>query len=174
MGKNLNHRLIALAESAVRKAEQKARTFYQIDLPASHLSFSLKGHCAGQATVDRFHQTFIRLNFDLLRDHTDAFLCETIPHEVAHLVVNLKALGQGTKPRPHGAEWVNVMQECFGLKGRRCHNYPSSPARVVPRKYVYSCQCREHYFTAIMHKRLSGNRYAICKGCQTKLVHQRS
>lgn len=171
MEKSITQPLVVLAETAVRKAEQKARAFYQIDLPVSQLSFSLKGHCAGQATVDRFHQTYIRLNFDLLRDNTEPFLSETIPHEVAHLVVNLKAIRQGTRPRPHGSEWRKVMKECFGLEGHRCHNYPSSTARIVPRKYVYSCACRKHYFTAIMHKRLSNNRYAICKECHTQLVH---
>ncbi len=154
---------------SVRQAEERARNFYSINLPEASIDFSLRGRCAGQAKVDRNSHTSLRINQQLLEENLDDFLINTIPHEVAHLVINWKARKKRQRPQPHGPEWQSVMRDCFGLKPVRCHTYATTPARVVPRNYLYACSCREHHLTSIMHNRISNSYQTLCKACRAPL-----
>lgn len=162
--------IIALATTTVREAEERARRAYRIDLPHAELDFSLRGRCAGQARVAANGQTSIRLNRSLLQDNLDDFLAQTIPHEVAHLVVNWQARRHRQRPRPHGVEWQSVMRDCFGLSPERCHSYRTTAARVVPRNYLYRCECRDHHLTRIMHNKIQRRARALCKTCMSPLT----
>ena len=169
---NTNHnpeKIMQLADAAVRAAEHRARQFYSIRLPDAKIDFSLRGRCAGQARVERNGETFLRINLKLLSENAGDFLQQTIPHEVAHLVVNWQARKKRKRPRPHGSEWRNVMQDCYRLQPERCHAYQTTPARCVPRNYLYRCDCREHHLTSIMHNRVSHRYKALCKSCKTPL-----
>lgn len=158
-----------LAETTVRQAEQQARDFYALKLPEARLDFSLRGHCAGQARVESSDCTCLRLNLQLLQENLQDFLDQTIPHEVAHLVVNWQARKKRQRPRPHGAEWQAVMQECFGLAAKRCHSYQTTPARIVTKPFLYRCNCREHRLTYRTHNRLCRSHQALCKRCRSPL-----
>lgn len=158
------------AEAAIRLAEERARSCYGIKLPAAAIDFSLRGRCAGQACVERSGATGLRINLQLLQENQEDFLGSTIPHEIAHLVVYWQFRKKRQKPRPHGPEWQAVMKDCFGLAPQRCHNYPTTPARIVPRTFLYSCSCREHLLTSIMHNRISRSYRALCKACRTPLT----
>ena len=164
-----SEQIIRLAIQAVRAAEQRARDCYAIDLPEAQSDFSLRGRCAGQAKVDHSGTTSLRSNLNLLSETLTDFLAQTIPHEVSHLVINWQARGKKQRPRPHGLEWQLVMQNCYGLQPVRCHTYLTSPARCIPRNFVYRCNCREHRLTSIMHKKLSRRYRALCKSCRTQL-----
>lgn len=157
------------ASSAVRRMESLARNFYGISLPEASIDFTLRGRCAGQAVMDRKGRTSLRINQQLLKENLEDYLNQTIPHEVAHLVVNWQARTKKIKPRPHGTEWQAVMLNCFGLEPIRCHSYQTKPARVVPRDFLYSCGCREHLLTSIMHNKMSSRYQALCKVCRTPL-----
>jgi SprT protein len=167
--KKANEDLQQKATAAVRHAESRARNFYNIKLPAALIDFSLRGRCAGQACVDRKGTTRLRINLQLLDENFDDFLTQTIPHEVAHLVVNWQARKKRLKPRPHGTEWQAVMLNCFGLEPKRCHSYQTTPARVVPRPFLYTCNCREHLLTSIMHNKIGRSYQALCKVCRAPL-----
>jgi SprT protein len=158
-----------LAVQAVRAAEQRAREYYAIRLPEAVIDFSLRGRCAGQAKVERSGATSLRINLKLLTENLADFLAQTIPHEVSHLVINWQARKKRQRPRPHGPEWQLVMQNCYGLQPVRCHTYQTSPARCVPRNFLYRCNCREHRLTSIMHNKLSQRYNALCKSCRTQL-----
>jgi SprT protein len=155
------------AERAVREAEMHARRFYGVNLPEASIDFSLRGRCAGQARVDRDGSTSLRINRQLLAENQADYLKTTIPHEVAHLVVNWQARNKKSRPRPHGPEWQAVMHDCFGLEAARCHRYQTTPARIVPRPFLYRCTCRNHYLTGIMHNRISRTYQVLCKACKT-------
>ncbi len=165
-----NKNLHQQAEAAIRQAEKRARNFYAIDLPVAAIDFSLRGRCAGQASVDRNGETCLRINLLLLAENLDDFLNTTIPHEVAHLVVNWQARKNRQRPRPHGKEWQAVMLQCYGLEAHRCHSYQTTPARVVPRAFLYTCHCREHRLTSIMHNRISRSDQARCRNCKSPLI----
>ena len=158
-----------LAVQAVRVAEQRAREYYAIRLPEAVIDFSLRGRCAGQAKVERSGATSLRINLKLLTENLADFLAQTIPHEVSHLVITWQARKKRQRPRPHGPEWQLVMQNCYGLQPVRCHSYQTSPARCVPRNFLYRCNCREHRLTSIMHNKLSQRYKALCKSCRTQL-----
>lgn len=158
-----------LAVQAVRAAEQRARDFYDIPLPEAVIDFSLRGRCAGQAKVEPCGATALRINLKLLTENLADFLAQTIPHEVSHLVINWQARQTRQRPRPHGPEWQQVMQNCYGLQPVRCHTYHTSPARCVPRNFLYRCSCREHRLTSIMHNKLAKRYQALCKSCRTQL-----
>jgi SprT protein len=157
------------AERTARQAEQRAREFYRLALPEATIDFSLRGRCAAQARVDRKGGTWLRLNKQLLAENLDDFLINTIPHEVAHLVVNWQVYKKRQRPKPHGAEWQKVMQDCYGLKPVRCHSYETTPARIVTRPFLYTCNCQEHRLTSIMHNRISKAGGALCKRCKALL-----
>jgi SprT protein len=167
--KNTFDELRQQTEIAVRKAENRARNFYSLKLPEAAIDFTLRGRCAGQARIDRNGRTCLRINLQLLSENRDDFLLQTIPHEVAHLVVNWQVRKQRQRPRPHGPEWQTVMQDCFGLAPTRCHSYQTSPARVVSRPFVYLCTCREHHLTGLMHKRITHSYQAHCKACNSPI-----
>ena len=162
-------KIIQAAEAAVRAAEHRARQFYAIRLPEAVIDFSLRGHSAGQARVERSGRTLLRINLKLLTENFEDFLAQTIPHEVSHLVVNWQARKNRRRLRPHGPEWRAVMQDCYGLEPVRCHAYKTTSARCVPRNFLYRCDCREHRLTSIMHNRISNRYKALCKNCKTHL-----
>ena len=168
-GKQENTELRQQVETAVRQAEKRARDFYRLELPDATIDFSLRGRCAGQARVDRHGETSLRINQKLLAENLEDFLSETIPHEVALLVVNWQARNKNQRPRPHGPEWQAVMQSCYNLLPKRCHSYQTTLARVVPRPFLYNCNCREHRLTSIMHNRISRSYQALCKACKTPI-----
>ena len=115
------------------------------------------------------NKNLLTFNIDLMRENPEHYWNDTIPHEVAHLVVNWQARKQRQRPRPHGPEWQLVMQSCYGLQALRCHSYQTRPARCIPRNFLYRCHCREHRLTSIMHKKLSKHYQALCKSCRTQL-----
>jgi SprT protein len=163
-------KLTLQAERAVRDAELRVRRFYGINLPEAAIDFSLRGRCAGQARIDREGRTSVRINHQLLAENLSDFLKNTIPHEIAHLVVNWQARNKRRRPRPHGPEWQAVMHDCFGLEATRCHHYRTTPARIVPRPFLYRCSCREHYLTGTLHNRISVTYQVLCKACKTPVT----
>lgn len=162
-----------MADQAIRRSEAHVRSFYKIRLPKARIDYSLRGRCAGQAKVVRNGDTFLRLNLQLLTENIEDFLRQTIPHEIAHLVVGWQNRNKRQRPRPHGQEWQAVMQDCFGLEPIRCHAYETTAARIVKRPFLYHCRCREHRLTSIMHNRISGRYQALCKTCRTPLKFER-
>jgi SprT protein len=158
-----------LVKQTIRKFQDKARQHYQLDFPDAEIDFSLRGRCAGQAQLTASGKTRLRINLQLLNENLDDFLRQTIPHEIAHLVVLWQTRKARKKPKPHGPEWQRVMRDCFELKPIRCHSYQTKPARVVPRPYLYRCNCQQHMMTSIMHKRLTKKFQALCKQCRKPL-----
>lgn len=130
------------------------------------MRFDLRGRTAGQAQYRPRGPWVIRYNLDLLRENADAFIAETVPHEVAHLVAFLR---HGPRIRPHGAEWRAVMGE-FGAIAQRCHHYDLS--RISARKtrvFPYHCACTNHELTSIRHHRVQAGRIYLCRHCAAPL-----
>ncbi len=157
---------------AVVQAWQKATDFYDLgSLPLPEIDFGLRGRCAAQAgwrmSVHRgsrkASQLRLRFNLQAYAAHPAEMLNETVPHEIAHLIVVLR---WGAKCRPHGAEWRSVMQECFALEPQRTHSLPLKPSRTLPRDFIYVCKCRKHCLTRIRHGRIArGQSVYRCRAC---------
>ncbi|HSG87890.1 MAG TPA: SprT-like domain-containing protein [Pseudomonadales bacterium] len=109
----------------------------------------------------------IELNSVYLRAHTHEMLGETLPHELAHLVVfHLRR-----RPvQPHGALWQEIMREWFEVEPERTHRFDVDGVRARrQRRWRYRCPCREHVLSTVRHRRaLAGTRY-LCRGCRQPL-----
>ncbi|MCB1859970.1 MAG: SprT-like domain-containing protein [Gammaproteobacteria bacterium] len=135
-------------------------------LPQVAIRFDLRGCSAGMVRSEKTGILSIRYHPVLLAENGDAFIKQTVPHEVAHVVVACRCRG---RVRPHGPEWRSIMN-LFGAEPRRCHDYDLSttPKRHMSR-HAYHCDCREHRITAILRNRIiAGQRY-LCRQCGTEL-----
>lgn len=170
---------MTLIRDAAEAALEKARNHYGISEPAQvEIDFSLRGKMAGQAGW-RLHKVGrkkragdfrLRVNLEAYLLNPQEMLTDTVPHEVAHLVV---AARFGPGPKPHGAEWQEVMRACFGLTPQRTHCLPLTAARLVERRFIYTCKCREHRLTSIRHQRIRrGKSTYRCKTCGETLRFQ--
>ena len=131
------------------------------------VTFDLTGRAAGMYRVRGKLRT-IRYNPYLFARYFDENLAVTIPHEVAHYVVDM--IYGANKTRPHGHEWKQVMA-IFGADDsvRGCYDLEGVPMRRYQR-FDYACACRQHALTKIRHKRvLRGARYH-CRSCRQELV----
>ncbi|HEX5055686.1 MAG TPA: SprT-like domain-containing protein [Gammaproteobacteria bacterium] len=131
--------------------------------------FDLRGRSAGMYRV-RNAQRQIRYNAHLFAKYFEDNLCVTVPHEVAHYVID--CLYGIRKVRPHGAEWKAVMRE-FGADASRTCRYDFSGTPVKSEKrYDYHCGCKTHQLTTRRHNKvLKSGIYYVCKSCNGKLTY---
>lgn len=125
--------------------------------PMPRLRFDLRGRCAGQA---RLQEWCIRLNRELLQRYQDAFIEDTVPHELAHLVAFAM---HGPGIQPHGRQWRDVMA-LLGCQPEVCHRYEVKPARQIKR-FGYRCGCRAHALSSIRHRRVAQGFSYRCRSC---------
>lgn len=152
----------ARLEARVHQCLQTARQHYPA-LPVPGLWFDLRGRSAGQAHYGRGG---LRFNMTLYAEQPDAFLHETVPHEMAHWVVHHVFPG---RVRPHGWQWQRIMTEVFGLPPRVTHCFDVT--RSSPAPYLYQCRCRIHRFTKRRHlNERRGSRYR-CRHCGDLLIY---
>lgn len=160
-----------------RASEQYGTPFNSIDV-----LFDLKGKTAGMYRVKsltsrnifggrvvRPLQRVIRFNPWLFAKYPDDSWENTIPHEVAHYIVDC-VYGLG-RVRPHGKEWQGVMVGFDAVPNVHA-NYDLSgiPVRKV-RRYPYRCLCREVPLTGHRHKKIQqGIQIYRCQNCQGELI----
>ena len=136
-------------------------------LPVPAVAFDLRGRSAGQAIfARRSRDCRIRINAALLESHPQEMLAETVPHEVAHVVIYRL---YGRRARPHGKEWKALMR-AFGVDPAPCHTLPTEPVRQLKR-FRYRCACAEDaWLTSIRHRRAQQGTDYVCRRCGQKLV----
>jgi len=159
-------RLRELAADSSRRLLRQAADWLGIRMPEPEICFDLRGRTAGQVRFGRGRPCMIRYNLVLLRENTDAFLAETVPHEVAHLIAFAR---YGSRIRPHGSEWRAVM-EYLGAEPRRCHRYDVD--RAASRRlqeFDYHCGCRNHRLSSIRHNRVLAGYTYLCRRCSGPL-----
>lgn len=129
--------------------------------------FDLRGRSAGMYRI-KSGQRQIRYNPHVFAKYFEDNLAVTVPHEVAHYVVD--CLYGMRKARPHGAEWKAVMQG-FGAEASRTCRYDFSGIPVKSEKrYGYHCGCKTHQLSARRHNRVLKKRmHYACKTCGGKL-----
>lgn len=146
---------------------RRARALYRHPLPDIPVHFDLFGRSAGMYRV-RGRQREIRYNPLIFETWYDENIADTVPHEVAHYVVDML---HGRRARPHGAEWRGVMAD-FGLVARRTGDFDLSGLPVRrERRFRYRCSCREHELSATRHHRvLRGQSRYHCRVCSGPLT----
>jgi SprT protein len=162
---------------AVKFYVDLANELYDLGLNVPEISFNMRGRAAGQFKGNSFKPT-VRFNRILLEENGQAFIDQTVPHEVAHYVIFEKHGSKRTRPRnirPHGWEWQKIMRD-FGCSPKRCHSYDTSNSRqgrrsFPRRQFVYACACQEHKVGPARHRRIqTRERTYTCRNCGTPLT----
>ncbi len=136
-------------------------------LPDPEIRFDLRGLAAGQAQWRRNTRPLIRFNLAIAKNHEQAFLERTVPHEIAHLVTT----ACHGRTRPHGREWQAVMA-FFGVKEvHRCHDFTVDEADIRRQRcWIYDCGCSSHELSTTRHNRIAaGKTRYYCRRCQGEL-----
>lgn len=154
--------------SCLKRLKRHAEQFLQCDLPCFDVRFDLRGRGAGELRVVRSHPRkkqasyALRFNDTLLSEYKDYFFSDVLPHEMAHLVVDVI---HGPKVRPHGVEWQSVMINCFQVAPKAYHSLPTQPVKRIKAEFRYRCACQEHLLTVIRHRRAMKGVVYSCRRC---------
>ena len=147
------------------------------------IRYNTKGKTAGWACWNH-GKPYIDINPILLNENVEEVINQTVPHEVAHIVVSevyesqqmvrvdIWSMRMVRSVQPHGWEWQSVMR-LFGLDPERCHRMDVSTVRAIRNggiEYVYKCSCMEHKMSKIKHNRMQRGRGYTCRRCRAKLV----
>jgi SprT protein len=155
--------IVSATDSYLRQASEKlAYSFEPIPV-----LFDLKGRAAGMYKVNR-SQRMIRYNPYIFARYFSENLSTTVPHEVAHYIVDV--LYGMRRTQPHGKEWKNIMGLFNADASVTCNfDLHGLPTRHYQR-FDYRCSCRIHELTRIRHNRiLRGVRY-YCRHCKEELI----
>ena len=154
--------------SATAKYIEQAQSLFSTDFKQIPIYFDLKGKAAGVYMAKK-NEPAIRYNPYLFAKYFDDNLAVTVPHEVAHYIIDrvydLRTI------RPHGREWKALML-IFGADASRTCNYnlEGIPQRVFQR-YPYHCDCTRHELTARRHKLFqTGKMQYFCRQCGSQMV----
>ncbi|ODS22749.1 hypothetical protein AB835_12480 [Candidatus Endobugula sertula] len=150
-----------------------ASLLYEYHFTMIPVTFDLRGKVAGMYCVKgqtNSLQRSIRFNPWLFAKYPDDSWQSTIPHEVAHYIVD--CLYSMRAVRPHGKEWKKVMVQ-LGAKpdiyGK--YNLGGIPVRQMKR-YAYQCGCRHVMLSAYRHHKIQrGQRRYCCCDCATELKY---
>ena len=133
--------------------------------------FDLKGRTAGMYKVmgrGLLSRRIIRYNPWIFAKYYENNLAVTVPHEVAHYLVD--CVHSIRKVRPHGAEWKSVMN-AFGVDTSVTAKFDLEgiPARQY-RQFEYVCVCKTHQLGARCHNKVSrGEANYLCRNCGESL-----
>ncbi|ABM23635.1 MULTISPECIES: SprT family zinc-dependent metalloprotease [Shewanella] len=130
--------------------------------PRPITQFTLRGKSAGTAHLQ---QNRLRFNPVLLRENSEAFLTEVVPHEICHLLC-FQLFG---KTKPHGKEWQSLMLTVFKVNPKTTHNFNTTS--VASKEVEYRCACGPIRLSIRRHNKvLRGESRYICKRCKTHLT----
>ena len=151
-------------EDKVLECYDIASKFYNRQFELPEIDYSLRGCVSGQAIASR---TMLKFNVPIAIQNVDVYIKQTVPHEVAHLIefVLYGCIG-------HKRNWKTIMSLVFGLQPLRCHSYDTSEYKRNRTKYVYKCNCSEHWISAIRHNRMhNGITTYRCRNCRTPITY---
>lgn len=133
--------------------------------------FDLRGRAAGMYRV-RNGQREIRYNPYIFAKYYDAGMTQTVPHEVAHYVVDV--LYGLRRVRPHGREWQQVMRS-LGAEPRATASFDLTGVPVRrQQRFNYVCACDEALaLSARRHNAVRrGTARYYCRRCGQQLRAQ--
>lgn len=141
---------------------QLANQRYQTNFPVIPVYFDLTGHTIGMYKQLR-QQKIIRYNALVFSKYFEENVRDTVPHEVAHYVVDMQYSRRNR--RPHGVEWQSVMKD-FGADASRTANYDLTD--IPKRRYStlpYQCGCQQHELGIRRHNKVLKRQtnYFCCK-----------
>ncbi len=159
---------ITKIETETQRYIDLANQVLQVSIPPIEIYFNVSGATWGYF-VRRQNQQVIRYNPYLFEKHYQEGLTDTIPHEVAHYVVD--CLYAGKRIKPHGPEWRKMMI-LFGVDHPKAtHNTDlTGIPRRRQRRFDYQCGCKVIPLSTTRHYRIQSGRSSYrCGECGEKL-----
>jgi SprT protein len=130
--------------------------------------FDLRGTSAGMYKV-LGKRCWIRYNPWIFSKYFDLNLADTVPHEVAHYIVNMV---HGRRAKPHGPQWQAVMAYFEADPGVTFKLDLTGIPRRQQRTHAYNCLCGSHQVSTTRHNRvLRGRGSYQCRKCNGELVY---
>lgn len=155
--------LMQAVNDKIELCYQQAERQLKRQFPRPDISFKQTGKSAGSA---RLQLNQLRFNMILLQENQQHFIQQTVPHEVAHLLV-YQLYG---RTKPHGKEWQNIMMGIFHLPAQTTHSYDVSS--VKGQTFNYQCQCNQHQLTVRRHNKIQrDNAQYLCRRCKQTLSY---
>jgi len=150
-----------------REYIRRASRLFDCPLEMIPVRFDLRGRAAGMYKVIN-SERMIRYNPYLFAKYFEDNVATTVPHEVAHYVVDM--LYGASSVKPHGLEWQRVMRS-FGTEPRATASYDLSGIPVRRQKrHAYQCACTLHSISTARHNRILGGKARYyCRNCNTAL-----
>ena len=110
--------------------------------------FDIRGRAAGMYRV-RWNQREIRYNPYIFAKYFTDNLAITVPHEVAHYIVDM--VYGIHRVKSHGKEWRSLM-DLLGAEAKAtcCYELDGIPLKSQQR-FPYQCGCQTHMFTTRRH-----------------------
>lgn len=156
--------------TATHQCLAKAAEIMQREFVIIPVEFDLTGRAAGMYCVKN-KRRWIRYNPYLFAKYFDDNINETVPHEVAHYVID-QVYGHA-RVKPHGQQWRELMLS-LGVNPQRTCDYDMQGIPQRQQHYhTYICQCTSHQLTSRRHNKIirEGARYH-CRRCQQPLHQQ--
>lgn len=127
----------------VKWCVQKISDHYGVHMSMPTIRYDLRGRTGGQAW---YTQNVVKFNNGLVNDNIERYISNTVPHEVAHLAVELiypeaHRRGYRQKRQPHGPRWKEIMG-VLGASAERCHDMDVS--KVARKRTKYTWKCKTH------------------------------
>ena len=144
-----------------------ATDLFKKKFSAIDVMFDLKGRAAGMYKIDK-GKRMIRFNPYHFSKYPEENYRETIPHEVAHYIVD--QLYGMRNVRPHGKEWQSLMLN-FGVEPKRTFSYSLDgiPTKAHKR-YAYTCGCMQFEITTRRHNMIQhGKAEYSCQQCGNRI-----
>jgi SprT protein len=142
-----------------------ARTFERIPV-----LFDLSGSSAGMYKAYG-KRRWIRFNPWIFAKYYDINLKDTVPHEVAHYIVDQV---YGRRAKPHGEQWQALMAKFGADPGVTFNLDLSGVPRRSQRTHPYNCQCEVHQVSSTRHNRIvAGKGRYYCRKCEGELQYAR-
>ena len=115
--------LIAVAEKRVAIEWAKAVRAYPNLAKLSSPKVRVRKDLKTTAGLAHYDAHLVDFSASLMWEHTEHFVKDTIPHEIAHLVT--RRVYPNVKGH-HNAEWYAIMRNVYGIEAERCHSLINS------------------------------------------------
>lgn len=153
---DIKNKILKTIEQFAEVAKNKGYEF-----PNCVVDFSLTGTTAGYA----FRRVAkMRFNLALAERNEQAFLSDTVPHEMAHIL----QFKHYPNSKPHGGEWKYFCRVLTGAEMPRCHDYDVTGIKRTRnvKKYAISCGCMQHVVSQTIINRIKSGRIYTCVLCK--------
>ncbi|HIF52029.1 MAG TPA: metallopeptidase (SprT family) [Thiotrichaceae bacterium] len=155
--------IISATEACLYQASIKLEQSFE-PIP---VMFDLSGRAAGMYKINKSRRV-IRYNPYIFAKYYSENIATTVPHEVAHYLVDVLYGIRNT--RPHGREWKNMMAMFEADASVTCDfDLAGLPGKRYQR-FDYACSCRTHKLTLIRHNRVLKGASYCCRRCKQELT----